>query len=323
MGALKRIWLVLLLVVVSLGWLGAKPVQARIIIDDNWAYVGQPEDSEGNCQLTGDAIVPDYYCNRAGLSKPADDCVQNPWIFYYNAECVGESLGPDQGCSYQYGWHQSVCSTADSCVDSEHGLRPGICDASRGGCTIGTQIYKTCCNGAYSEPCTGGDHTGVCPHEHVWGTGADDDCYDNAPPPTPGGGGGGCTGGWDDNSGHHQCSDWNNNPSGCWANGQFNGQPSCVYCSDNTCRCGSCPGGGSCPGRCEQPGHSLSSPIQVIRNWQKYQQGSTRCRSFAPRRVRGFYLLPGSLYSFSSTASASTASPSMSRPLSGVLRNSL
>ncbi len=188
MGALKRIWLVLLLVVVSLGWLGTKPAQARRIIDDNWAYVGQPEDSEGNCQLTGDAIVPDYYCNRAGLSKPADDCVQNPWIFYYNAECVGEPQGGGYGCSYQYGWHQSVCSTADSCVDSEHGLRPGICDASRGGCTIGTQIYKTCCNGAYSEPCTGGDHTGVCPHEHVWGTGADDDCYDNAPPPTPGGG---------------------------------------------------------------------------------------------------------------------------------------
>ena len=177
MGTVKRITLVLMLIAVG-GWWLAKSAQARLIIDDNWAYNSQPEDSDGNCLLTSNAIVPDYYCSG---SKPADDCQQNPWIFYYNAQCVGEPSGDFGSCNYQYGWHRQSCSTADSCISGEHGLRPGICDASRGGCVVGPSIYKTCCNGPYSEACNGGIHTGTCPNTHVWGSGIDADCQGGTP----------------------------------------------------------------------------------------------------------------------------------------------
>ena len=138
------------------------PSQARIIINGT-PWNPNPEDSDGNCLLTSTAKVPDSYCTGAGLSKPADECVQNPWIFYYNAECVGSpKVNVSGGCIYEYGWHQQVCSTADTCVAGDTGLRPGICDASRGGCVVGSQIYKTCCDGTTPVACQGGEHTGTC-----------------------------------------------------------------------------------------------------------------------------------------------------------------
>ena len=137
----------------------ASGARARVVINGT-PWNPNPEAPDGTCLLTGLSKVPDSYCQRAGLSKPADECVQNPWIFYYNAECVGQPQG--DRCTYEYGWHQKVCSTADTCVAGEKGLRPGICDASKGGCVVGESIYKTCCDGTTPVNCQGGVHTGTC-----------------------------------------------------------------------------------------------------------------------------------------------------------------
>ncbi len=158
MVSLKRTMLILGLGAVFFLFLPSAS-HARIIINGT-PYVANPEDIDGNCLLEGTRKVPESYCTNAGLTKPEDECVQNPWIFYYNAECVGSPiLGK---CKYEYGWHQQVCSTADTCVAGERGLRPGICDASRGGCVVGEQIYKTCCDGTTPVACQGGEHTGTC-----------------------------------------------------------------------------------------------------------------------------------------------------------------
>ena len=136
--------------------------------------------------------------------------------------------------------------------------------------------------------CFGGQYEGICtPNQTVWGTGVSSDCAgsgssSSTPPgnptatPIPQG----CdTSGWGG-----PCSNWNNNASGCWSNGQFYNSPSCRYCSDtNVCACGAvCPPPGTpiptsppaaaCAGACRK-----GNPFDPDDIWRGQANHNSQC----------------------------------------------
>ena len=226
-------------------------VEARVCAEDcHCEDSGDPNNPDPDC-------VPGALCRSDGCNVPAPPnvccvsgssasvCVDEPvWTYFHDAECLVDDSDPYTfytDCSYH--WVREQCPATDSCM-GQTGLRPGKCTSD--GCAIGTSIYKTCCN-LYGQAvtCFGGQYEGICtPNQTVWGTGVSSDCAgsgssSSTPPgnptatPIPQG----CdTGGWGG-----PCSNWNGNASACWSNGQFNGAPSCNYCSNNnTCTCGAC-----------------------------------------------------------------------------------
>ena len=198
-------------------------------VDDPDCYNG------ATCEVANCSGGHANVCCVPGNSDPL--CSGKPtWTYAHDAQCTVDFVD-DMSLYCSWYWKYQECPATDSCK-GQTGLRPGLCTDS--GCAIGASIYKTCCN-AYGQAvaCSGGDYTGVCtPNQTVWGTGVDRDCTGGGmPAPTTPPSGPGCSGDWG-----HSCSEWNNNASGCWSNGQFSGEPSCRYCSDtNTCACGSCP----------------------------------------------------------------------------------
>ena len=222
-------------------------VQARSCAEDcDCTERPTPSPPDPDCDIG--ALCREDGCNRP---PPLNVCCvpgsgesvcqgERIWTYFHNAECLVDRVDPRFVTDCSYHWEPVRCPVTDSCM-GQTGLRPGKCTSD--GCAIGASIYKTCCN-AYGQAvtCFGGEYEGICtPNQTVWGTGVSSDCAgssSSAPPgnptatPIPQG----CdTTGWGG-----PCSNWNGNASGCWSNGQFDGAPSCNYCSNNTCTCGAC-----------------------------------------------------------------------------------